>query len=98
MRGPGLHSGQALAGMQLSADVAEELILPTLRAVENDLYPSAATPSKSRIYRQLRELIQEMTVDLPWVYWTRIAGVLTTANAEGAFRPKCQALASTLID
>jgi len=40
---------QALAGMQLSVDVAEELILPTLRAVENDLYPGAATPSKLRI-------------------------------------------------
>ena len=56
---------QALVGMQLSVDVAEELILPTLRAVENDLYPGAATPSKSRIYGQLRELIEEMTVEIP---------------------------------
>src|SRR5580700_9836990 len=56
---------QALAGMQLSVDVAEELILPTLRAVENDLYPGAATPSKSRIYGQLRALIEEMTVEIP---------------------------------
>jgi predicted PurR-regulated permease PerM len=56
---------QALAGMQLSVDVAEELILPTLRAVENDLYPGAASPSKSRIYGHLRELIEEMTVEIP---------------------------------
>src|SRR3984957_19081940 len=56
---------QALVGMQLSVDVAEELILPTLRAVENDLYPGAASPSKSRIYGQLRELIEGMTVEIP---------------------------------
>ena len=56
---------RALVGMQLSVDVAEELILPTLRAVENDLYPGAVSPAKSRIYGQLRELIEEMTVEIP---------------------------------
>jgi hypothetical protein len=48
--------------MQLSAGIAEELILPTLRAIENDLYPGT-NATKSRIYAQLRELIEEMTVE-----------------------------------
>jgi hypothetical protein len=51
--------------MQLSVGIAEELILPALRAIENDLYPGAASPTKSRIYAQLRELIEEMTVEIP---------------------------------
>src|SRR6202047_1549418 len=53
---------QELGGMQLSVGIAEELILPTLRAIENDLYPGA-NPTKSRIYAQLRELIEEMAVE-----------------------------------
>jgi predicted PurR-regulated permease PerM len=53
---------QELAGMKLSVRIAEELILPTLRAIENDLYPGTAR-TKSRIYAQLRELIEEMTVE-----------------------------------
>ncbi len=53
---------QDLGGMQLSVGVAEELILPTLRAIENDLYPGT-NPTKSRIYAQLRDLIEEMTVE-----------------------------------
>ena len=55
---------EELGGMQLSVRIAEELILPTLRAIENDLYPGTA-PTKSRIYAQLRELIEEMTVERP---------------------------------
>jgi predicted PurR-regulated permease PerM len=54
---------QELGGMQLSVRIAEELILPTLRAIENDLYPRATDPTKSRIYAQLRDLIEEMTVE-----------------------------------
>jgi predicted PurR-regulated permease PerM len=53
---------QDLGGMQLSVGIAEELILPTLRAIENDLYPGT-NPTKSRIYAELRELIEEMTVE-----------------------------------
>jgi AI-2E family transporter len=53
---------QELGWMELSVGIAEELILPTLRAIENDLYPGT-TPTKSRIYAQLRELIAEMTVE-----------------------------------
>jgi predicted PurR-regulated permease PerM len=57
---------QELAGMQLSIGIVEELILPTLRAIENDLYPGAGGgATKSRIYAQLRELIEEMTVEIP---------------------------------
>jgi hypothetical protein len=42
------------------------LILPTLWANENDLYPGAGGgATKSRIYAQLRELIDEMTVEVP---------------------------------
>jgi predicted PurR-regulated permease PerM/methylmalonyl-CoA mutase cobalamin-binding subunit len=54
---------QELSGMQLSVGIAEELILPTLRVIENDLYPGASNPTKSRIYTQLRELIEEMTLE-----------------------------------
>jgi predicted PurR-regulated permease PerM len=54
---------QELSGMQLSVEIAEELILPTLRVIENDLYPGASNPTKSRIYAQLRELIEEMTLE-----------------------------------
>src|SRR5260370_37386328 len=39
----------ALGGMQLSVGIAEELILPTLRAIENDLYPGTIA-TQSRIY------------------------------------------------
>ena len=56
---------QELGGMELSVGIAEELILPTLRAIENDLYSGAANPTKSRIYAHLRELIEEMTVERP---------------------------------
>jgi predicted PurR-regulated permease PerM len=56
---------QNLGGMRLSVGIAEELILPTLRAIENDLYPGPVNPVKSRIYAQLRELIEEMTIDSP---------------------------------
>jgi predicted PurR-regulated permease PerM len=56
---------QELGELQLSVGIAEELILPALRVIENDLYPGAANPTKSRIYAQLRELIEEMTVERP---------------------------------
>ena len=54
---------QELGGMQLSATIAEQLILPTLRAIENDLHPGATNPTKSRIYAQLKTLIEEMTIE-----------------------------------
>jgi hypothetical protein len=54
---------EELGRNELSAGVAEELILPTVRAVENDLYPGASNPTKSRIYAQLGALIDQMTVE-----------------------------------
>jgi hypothetical protein len=54
---------QELGGMELSARIAEELVLPTVRAIENDLYPGATNPTKSRIYAQLSALIEDMTVE-----------------------------------
>jgi len=49
--------------MQLSVRIAEELILPTLRAIENDLYPRATEPNKISDLCPLRDLIEEMTVE-----------------------------------
>ena len=52
-----------LAGMQLSLRTAEELIVPTIRAIENDLFPgSTANQTKSRIYEQMREVLEELIV------------------------------------
>ena len=56
---------QEFGEMQLSVGITEELILPTLRAIENDLYPGASSPKKSRIFAHLGELIEEMTVERP---------------------------------
>jgi hypothetical protein len=57
---------QGSTAMQLSADTAEGLIVPTVRAIENDLFPgAAASQTKSRIYEQMRELIEELTVPAP---------------------------------
>jgi predicted PurR-regulated permease PerM len=54
-----------LAGTQLSLRTAEELVVPTIRAVENDLFPGSATnETKSRIYEQLRELVEELNVPI----------------------------------
>jgi predicted PurR-regulated permease PerM len=50
-------------GMQLSLRSAEDLIIPAIRAIENDLYPgSTAIQTKSRIYQQLRLLIEELKI------------------------------------
>ena len=55
-----------LAEMQLSAKTAEELIVPTVRAIENELFPGAAvSETRSRIYEQMRELIEELTIPTP---------------------------------
>jgi hypothetical protein len=53
-----------LTGMQLSVKTAEELIVPTIRTIENELFPgSAAIQTKSRIYEQMRTLIEELHVE-----------------------------------
>jgi predicted PurR-regulated permease PerM len=45
---------------------AEELIVPTVRTIENELFPGAThTRTKSRIYEQMRELIEELSLSEP---------------------------------
>jgi predicted PurR-regulated permease PerM len=52
--------------MQLSTKTAEELLIPTIRTIENELFPGAtASQTKSRIYEQMRELIEELPVQDP---------------------------------
>ena len=52
-----------LDGQQLSVDLAEELLVPAIRAIENDFLPAVST--KNQIYRQLRDLIEELPVAPP---------------------------------
>ncbi|MBV9130230.1 MAG: AI-2E family transporter, partial [Verrucomicrobia bacterium] len=55
-----------LGGMQLTVEIAEEVIVPAVRAIENDLFPgTTAHQTKSRIYAQMRGLIEELTVAKP---------------------------------
>lgn len=51
-----------LDGQQLSVKLAEELLVPAIRAIENDFLPSTAASTKNQIYRQLRDLIEELPV------------------------------------
>jgi predicted PurR-regulated permease PerM len=55
-----------LTSAQLSIKTAEELIVPTIRTIENELFPgTAANQTKSRIYEEIRELVEELTVAPP---------------------------------
>ena len=52
-----------LTGMQLSVRAAEELIVPCIRAIENDPLPGPnPIQTKSRLYGQMRELVEELTI------------------------------------
>jgi predicted PurR-regulated permease PerM len=52
--------------MQLSTKTAEELLVPMVRTIENELFPGTiANQTRSRIYEQMRELIDELTVQDP---------------------------------
>src|SRR6202140_4750338 len=54
------------AGTELPLEIAEEVIVPAIRAIENDLFPgTTAHQTKARIYEQMRELIDELTVPGP---------------------------------
>jgi predicted PurR-regulated permease PerM len=54
------------AGTELTVTIAEELLVPAIRAIENDLFPgTTAHQTKSRIYGQMRELIEELAVSTP---------------------------------
>src|ERR1700736_1959651 len=51
-------------GMILSTATAENLIVPTIRTIENDLFPGgSANQSKARIYAQMREIIEELKTE-----------------------------------
>jgi predicted PurR-regulated permease PerM len=49
-----------LAGQQPSVKLAEELLVPVIRAIENDFSPGAKASTKIQIYRQFRDLIEEL--------------------------------------
>jgi predicted PurR-regulated permease PerM len=50
-------------GMVLSTATAENLIVPTIRMIENGRFPGGSnTQSKRRIYGQMREIIDELKV------------------------------------
>jgi predicted PurR-regulated permease PerM len=50
---------------QLSVKLADELLIPAVRAIENDSLPGTTPRTKTQIYRQLRELIEELAVPPP---------------------------------
>ena len=55
-----------IGGMQLTVEIAEEVLVPAVRAIENDLFSgTTAHQTKSRIYEQMRGLIEELTVATP---------------------------------
>jgi multiple sugar transport system ATP-binding protein len=70
-----------LTAMHLSIETADELIVPAVRTIENELFPGSsallsrsaaylsdmdvASQNKTRIYEQIRELIEELTVLTP---------------------------------
>jgi predicted PurR-regulated permease PerM len=54
------------AGTELTVAIAEELLVPAIRAIENDLFPgTTAHQTKTRIYGQMRELIEDLAVSMP---------------------------------
>jgi predicted PurR-regulated permease PerM len=52
-------------GQQLSAELAEDLLVPAIRAIENDFLPGTKASTKVQIYRQLRDLIEELPAPPP---------------------------------
>jgi hypothetical protein len=49
-------------GKQLSVKLAEDLLIPAIRAIENDFLPGTTARTKIEIYRQLRDLVEELPV------------------------------------
>lgn len=55
-----------ITGARLTLETAEEVLMPMVRTIENELFPgSASKPVKTRIYQQMRELIGELAPPLP---------------------------------
>ena len=54
------------AGTELTLEIAEEVFVPAVRAIENELFPGPRVQkTKTRIYEQMRELIEELVVSTP---------------------------------
>jgi predicted PurR-regulated permease PerM len=51
-----------LDGQQLSIKLADDLLIPAIRAIENDFMPGGVPGTRAQIYRQLRDLIDELPV------------------------------------
>jgi hypothetical protein len=51
-----------LDGQQLSVKLADDLLIPAIRAIENDFMPGGVPGTRAQIYRQLRDLIDELPV------------------------------------
>ena len=57
-----------ITGARLTLETAEEVLMPMIRTIENELFPGAASKQvKARIYQQMRELINELAPPLPAV-------------------------------
>jgi predicted PurR-regulated permease PerM len=55
-----------ITGARLTLETAEEVLMPMVRTIENELFPGAASKQvKARIYQQMRELINELAPPLP---------------------------------
>lgn len=57
-----------ITGARLTLETAEEVLMPMIRTIENELFPGAASKQvKARIYQQMRELINELAPPVPAV-------------------------------
>jgi hypothetical protein len=55
-----------ITGARLTLETAEEVLVPMVRTIENELFPGSASKQvKARIYQQMRELIDELAPPLP---------------------------------
>jgi hypothetical protein len=52
-----------LGATELSIKTAEELIIPIVRTIENEIFPGgAASEAKSRVHQEIRELIEQLSI------------------------------------
>ena len=52
-----------LGATELSIKTAEELIIPIVRTIENEIFPAgAASQAKSRVYQEIRALVEQLSI------------------------------------
>ena len=52
-----------MGATELSTNTAEELIVPLVRTIENELFRGgAASQARSRVYQEIRELIEQLSI------------------------------------